>query len=495
MVALPATVASRDLDQLRRSFGGEVITPADASYDDARRLWNAVHDRRPAVILRPTSAAEVATAIRFGRDHGLELAVRSGGHSTPGSLGVRRRPRRGPVRDARGRGRPARRGPPERTAARSSASSMSPPRRTASSARSASSVTRASRGSRSAAASAACSGSSASRSTTSPRSSSSRPTAGSCARARPRSRSCSGACAAPAGTSGSRRPSSSALQPFGPDLHRGVLVFPATQVQEVWAAFRDYALQRTGRGVAHLRHRPGRAGRRLPGRHRRPADRLHRLQPQRRGGRGRARHGGSARGPEAAVRDHRQRAVPRGPDRPRPRARRGVADRSSRASTRTTSGPRRSTSSWSSSPTAPGEGTFSVTALGGAIGRVPEDATAYAGRAAAFDLSADTGLGGPGARRREPRLDPTGDGGGRAGRDPWPLRERERRRRPRGDPADLRRREARPPRRPEADLGPGQRVPPEPQRGPRAGRTPTIHHRRRPRKLRRCRWRRPSARV
>ncbi len=76
-----------DLGQLRRSFSGDVITPADAPYDEARRLWNAIHDRRPAVLVRPTSVEEVATAIRFARDHDLEIAVRSGGHSLAGLTG------------------------------------------------------------------------------------------------------------------------------------------------------------------------------------------------------------------------------------------------------------------------------------------------------------------------------------------------------------------------------------------------------------------------
>jgi FAD/FMN-containing dehydrogenase len=82
-----ARTAPLDLDQLRRSFLGEVITGADDAYDDARRLWNAVHDRRPAVILRPRKASEVATAIAFGRDNDLEITVRSGGHSTTGLRG------------------------------------------------------------------------------------------------------------------------------------------------------------------------------------------------------------------------------------------------------------------------------------------------------------------------------------------------------------------------------------------------------------------------
>jgi FAD/FMN-containing dehydrogenase len=75
------TIAPHSLDQLRRTLTGEVILPGEAGYDDARRLWNAIHDRRPAVIARATSAEEVATSIAFARDHDLELQVRSGGHS------------------------------------------------------------------------------------------------------------------------------------------------------------------------------------------------------------------------------------------------------------------------------------------------------------------------------------------------------------------------------------------------------------------------------
>jgi FAD/FMN-containing dehydrogenase len=61
-------------------FGGDVIRPADSGYDDARRLWNAVYDRRPALIARPTSTADVVASIRYARDRGLPLAVRGGGH-------------------------------------------------------------------------------------------------------------------------------------------------------------------------------------------------------------------------------------------------------------------------------------------------------------------------------------------------------------------------------------------------------------------------------
>jgi FAD/FMN-containing dehydrogenase len=68
----------------RGAFGGEIVTPSDDGYDDARRVWNGMIDRRPALIVRPLGVADVTSAIRFGREQGLAIAVRSGGHSLPG---------------------------------------------------------------------------------------------------------------------------------------------------------------------------------------------------------------------------------------------------------------------------------------------------------------------------------------------------------------------------------------------------------------------------
>ena len=72
------------LDQLRRRFSGELITADDERYGAARKLFNAMIDRRPAVIAQPRSAADVAAAILHARERGLEIAVRGGGHSLPG---------------------------------------------------------------------------------------------------------------------------------------------------------------------------------------------------------------------------------------------------------------------------------------------------------------------------------------------------------------------------------------------------------------------------
>jgi len=72
------------LDELRRSFSGDIIEPQSPGYDDARRVWNAMFDRRPALVVRPTSVADVQAAVRFGRERDLEIAVRGGGHSAVG---------------------------------------------------------------------------------------------------------------------------------------------------------------------------------------------------------------------------------------------------------------------------------------------------------------------------------------------------------------------------------------------------------------------------
>jgi FAD/FMN-containing dehydrogenase len=65
-------------------FAGEVVRPGDAAYDHARRVWNGAIDRRPALIARCRSSADVAAAVRFGLRQELPIAVRGGGHSIPG---------------------------------------------------------------------------------------------------------------------------------------------------------------------------------------------------------------------------------------------------------------------------------------------------------------------------------------------------------------------------------------------------------------------------
>lgn len=76
---------SSGLNNLRAGIKGEVITPEDSGYDEARKVWNASHDRRPAVMVQCSSAEDVATAIGYAVDSGLEIAVRGGAHSFPGA--------------------------------------------------------------------------------------------------------------------------------------------------------------------------------------------------------------------------------------------------------------------------------------------------------------------------------------------------------------------------------------------------------------------------
>lgn len=72
------------LKALRASLRGGVLTPADAGYDEVRRIHNGMFVRRPAVIARCLGTADVIDAVRFARTHDLELAVRGGGHSVAG---------------------------------------------------------------------------------------------------------------------------------------------------------------------------------------------------------------------------------------------------------------------------------------------------------------------------------------------------------------------------------------------------------------------------
>ena len=71
-----------------RDIQGPILTPDDAGYDTARTVFLGDVDRRPALIARPTDAADVSGVIALARESGLELAVRSGGHSNAGHSAV-----------------------------------------------------------------------------------------------------------------------------------------------------------------------------------------------------------------------------------------------------------------------------------------------------------------------------------------------------------------------------------------------------------------------
>src|SRR5215218_933222 len=73
-----------DVGHLRRRVNGQVLLPGDDGYNSARAMWNAMVDRRPAVVVRCSSSADVAAAIEFSRINDLEVGIRCGGHSVLG---------------------------------------------------------------------------------------------------------------------------------------------------------------------------------------------------------------------------------------------------------------------------------------------------------------------------------------------------------------------------------------------------------------------------
>jgi FAD/FMN-containing dehydrogenase len=77
-------VPAAAIDRLRGSVLGEVLTPADPGYDERRAVWNAMIDRRPAVIVRCQGASDVMTAVTFAREHDLPVSIRGGGHNVAG---------------------------------------------------------------------------------------------------------------------------------------------------------------------------------------------------------------------------------------------------------------------------------------------------------------------------------------------------------------------------------------------------------------------------
>jgi hypothetical protein len=77
-------VVSAAAQDLATRFGGALLVPGDEGYDEARLVWNGMIDRRPAVIARCESVADVQAAVDFARDHELPAAVRCGGHSASG---------------------------------------------------------------------------------------------------------------------------------------------------------------------------------------------------------------------------------------------------------------------------------------------------------------------------------------------------------------------------------------------------------------------------
>jgi FAD/FMN-containing dehydrogenase len=84
-VERPAGLAQAEIDEFRAGLQGALLTPADPGYETSRQVWNAMIDRRPALIARCAGTADIVAAINLARRRALPVAVRGGGHNVAGS--------------------------------------------------------------------------------------------------------------------------------------------------------------------------------------------------------------------------------------------------------------------------------------------------------------------------------------------------------------------------------------------------------------------------
>jgi FAD/FMN-containing dehydrogenase len=80
MINIPKETA----EILKSNIKGQIVLPSDSSYDEVREIWNAMIERRPALIIRCAEANDVPPAISFARENALELSIRGGGHNIAG---------------------------------------------------------------------------------------------------------------------------------------------------------------------------------------------------------------------------------------------------------------------------------------------------------------------------------------------------------------------------------------------------------------------------
>ncbi len=80
-----AVLKESTIQDFKASLSGALLRPAEAGYDDARKIWNGMIDKRPALIARCRGVADVISSVRFARTHDLLLAVRGGGHNLAGN--------------------------------------------------------------------------------------------------------------------------------------------------------------------------------------------------------------------------------------------------------------------------------------------------------------------------------------------------------------------------------------------------------------------------
>ena len=75
----------QNLNEFKANTRGRIVLPEDSDYDEVRKIWNAMIDRRPAIIAQCAEAGDVQRAVSFARDNKLELTIRGAGHNIAGN--------------------------------------------------------------------------------------------------------------------------------------------------------------------------------------------------------------------------------------------------------------------------------------------------------------------------------------------------------------------------------------------------------------------------
>lgn len=79
------TLTQETVGAFRQCLRGPLLSPRDAGFEEATRLWNGMIDKTPALVVSPTGTADVVAAVRFAREHDFLLSVRGGGHNLAGT--------------------------------------------------------------------------------------------------------------------------------------------------------------------------------------------------------------------------------------------------------------------------------------------------------------------------------------------------------------------------------------------------------------------------
>jgi FAD/FMN-containing dehydrogenase len=84
-MAVLATIDEERLETLAAEFSGVLLRPGDDGYEEARSIYNGLVDKRPTLIARCLNTADVVDAVNLGREQGLEISIRGGGHGVAGT--------------------------------------------------------------------------------------------------------------------------------------------------------------------------------------------------------------------------------------------------------------------------------------------------------------------------------------------------------------------------------------------------------------------------